>query len=193
LTWALILLALGCHRVPGNYPGSNREGPRYSALFTGDGFQLRAVSPLRLDRVRKEMEQLKSQGFSPHDPQIIESVARRRRVPPALLADRSGVSYYRFSARLDPGVGLQLAPGALKLRIKTPGGIRTVHDQGYLLVDHSFPGGCRPPGRSTLSLPSPAAKAVARSVDFLVRLPVRGEIVELDLDPRRCRFENRAP
>jgi len=182
----------GCHRVPGNYPISDQGIVRMAARFEGDGYQIIAGTPLRLDRVQAELDHLKNQGFSPRDPQIVKSVARRRKVPPALLLDRSGSAYYRFSASLDPGVGLDLAQGALMLTIKTSRGTSVVHDQGYLLEDRRLPGGCHPSTQPTLALRAAEDSASGSTVDFLVRLPIQGEIVDLAIDPRRCETRNPA-
>lgn len=176
----------GCTHVAGNFPPASLRPDCVKARFIGDGFQLLAGTSLRLDRVEAELDQLRSQGFSRRDPQIIKSVARRKHVPVALLADRSGHGYYRFTACLDPGTSLSLTPGALKVTVKTKGGTTVAHDLGYLLEDHRLPGGCRPPLRSTLAFESTEADSPA-AMEFLVRLPVRGEIVALEVDPRRSR------
>jgi hypothetical protein len=188
----LALFAGGCAYVAGNYPLSNLRPIRATARFSGEGFQLLAGSSLQLERAEAELGQLKSQGFSRRDPQIIRSVARRRNVPPALLADRSGSAYYRFTARLDPGIGLTLAPGALEVTVKTRRGTTVVHDQGYLLEDRRIPEGCRSPSHSTLAFGS-SEKGTQVAVDFLVRLPVRGEIVELAIVPRLCGILRKDP
>jgi len=188
----MALFAGGCAHVPGNYPLSNLRPVRATALFSGEGFQLLAGSSLQLERVEAELDQLRSQGFSRRDPQIIRSVARRRNVPPALLADRSGSAYYRFTARLDPGIGLTLAPGALEVTVKTRGGTTVVHDQGYLLEDRRIPEGCRPPSHSILAFGS-SENGTSVAVDFLVRLPVRGKIVELAIVPRLCGILRKDP
>lgn len=106
-------------------------------------------------------------------------------MPPALLADQSGCAYYRFTACLDPGTTVTLTPGALVVTVETRGKDLVVHDQGYLLEDRTIPGGCRPPAGSQLALGTPE-EAVPVACDFLVRLPVRGKIVGLDLVPLRC-------
>lgn len=188
----IALFAGGCVHVAGNYPLSSLRPVRATARFSGEGFQLLAGSRLRLEQVDDELGQLKSQGFSRRDPQIIKSVARRRNVPPALLADRSGSAYYRFTARLDPGVGLTLAPGALEVTVKTAGGTTVVHDQGYLLEDRRISEGCRPPASFILAFGSPE-KGVGVTAKFLVRLPVRGEIVDLAIVPRRCGVVRKDP
>lgn len=182
----------GCVRVAGNYPLTNVRPFRATALFMGEGFQLLAGSRLRLDRAEAELGQLKSQGFSRRDPQIIKSVARRRNIPAALLAGRSGSSYYRFTARLDPGIGLTLAPGALKVTVKTAGGTTVVHDQGFLLEDRRLAEGCRPPAGCILAFGSPE-KGAKVAAEFLVRLPVRGKIVDLAIVPRRCGVVRKDP
>ncbi|MEN8006017.1 MAG: hypothetical protein ABFS42_03340 [Candidatus Krumholzibacteriota bacterium] len=158
-----------------------------NARFSGEGFQLSAGSSLRLDLVEAELGQLKSQGFSRRDPQIIKSVARRKHVPVLLLADRSGNGYYRFTARLDPGTSLSLDPGALKVTVMTRGRTTVVQDRGYLLEDRRIPDGCRPPLNSTLTLGLSETGNPTESA-FLVRLPVRGEIVDLEVVPDRCRI-----
>lgn len=185
LVVTLAISAGGCTHVAGNYPLANLRPVCAQAQFSGKGFQLLAGSRLLLERVEAELDQLKSQGFSPRDPQVIKSLARRRHVPPVLLADRSGNGYYRFTARIDAGICLTLAPGALEVTVMTAGGTTTVHDQGYLLVDRRIPEGCRPPPRSILALGS-QEKGAPVEVDFLVRLPVRGEIVGLAIVPHRC-------
>jgi hypothetical protein len=181
----MAISAGGCSHVAGNYPLANLRPVCDQARFSGEGFQLLAGSRLLLERVEAELDQLKSQGFSRRDPQIIKSVARRRHVPPVLLADRSGNGYYRFTAHLESGIFLTLEPGALEVTVMTTGGSTVVHDQGYLLVDRRLPEGCRPPPRSILALGS-HKKGAPVEVDFLVRLPVRGEIVSLAIVPHRC-------
>ena len=192
MLWPAVSLAVtiaisagGCSHVAGNYPLANLRPVCTQARFSGEGFHLLAGSRLLLERVEAELDQLKSQGFSRRDPQIIKSVARRKHVPPALLADRSGNGYYRFTARLDAGICLTLAPGALEVTVMTAGGTTVVHDQGYLLVDRRIPEGCRPPPHTTLAVGS-QEKGTPVEVDFLVRLPVRGEIVGLAIVPHLC-------
>ncbi len=194
IRWPVVLLSAtlflgvgGCTHVPGNYPAVYSRPICAKASFNGEGFQLSAGSSLRLDLVEAELGQLKSQGFSRRDPQIIKSVARRRHVPPALLADRSGNGYYRFTARLDPGIRLSLVPGALEVTVVTREGTAVVRDQGYLLEDRRIPEGCRPPSHSTLAF-GPPEDGTPAEMDFLVRLPVRGEIVGLVIVPDRCRI-----
>ncbi len=185
LATTLALFVSGCTHVAGNYPHPYVRPVCTKARFSGEGFQLLAGSRLRLDLVEAELGQLKSQGFSRRDPQIIKSVARRKHVPASLLADRSGNGYYRFTAHLDPGICLSLAPGALEVTVMTRGGTTVVHDQGYLLEDRRIPEGCRPPSRSTLAFEPPDDGAPIE-MDFLVRLPVRGEIVDLVIVPGLC-------
>ncbi|MCK9994705.1 MAG: hypothetical protein KAH56_00325 [Candidatus Krumholzibacteria bacterium] len=192
LHWSALFLATtlamfmsGCTHVAGNYPRPHVRPVCANARFSGEGFQLLAGSRLRLDLVEAELGQLKSQGFSRRDPQIIKSVARRKHVPASLLADRSGNGYYRFTARLDPGTFLSLAPGSLEVTVMTKGGTTVVHDQGYLLEDRRIPEGCRPPSQSTLAL-GPPGNGIPTEMDFLVRLPVRGEIVDLVIVPGLC-------
>ena len=183
---ALILAAVGCSTVPGNYPPAKSTSHRCTAILTGAGFRLEAGPRIRVEKVEAELGHLRSQGFSRHDPQIIGSVARRSEVPPGILADRSGTAYYRMTARLDPGVTLTLAPGALEMTVETETGASLICDQGYLLEDRRRPEGCRLPSGGTLVLagPEPAADHTAH---FLARLPVRGEILEIDLVPGRFR------
>ena len=185
LTMTIILFIGGCTHVAGNYPSVHLRPVCTNARFIGEGFQLLAGSSLRLDLVEAELGQLRSQGFSRRDPQIIRSVARRKHVPVALLADRSGNGYYRFTARLDPGTRLSLEPGALKVTVITREGTAVVQDQGYLLEDRHIPGGCRPPSNSTLAF-GPPEDGTPVEMDFLVRLPVHGEIVDLVIVPGRC-------
>ena len=192
MVMTIALFAGGCVRVAGNYPLANVRPFRATARFSGEGFQLLAGSRLRLEQVDDELGQLKSQGFSRRDPQIIKSVARRRNVPPVLLADRSGSAYYRFTACLDPGTCLTLAPGALEVTVKTTGGITIVHDQGYLLEDRRISEGCRPPASSILAFGSPEKEAGV-TAEFLVRLPVPGEIVELAIVPHLCGVVRKDP
>jgi hypothetical protein len=109
-----------------------------------------------------------------------------------LLTERSGNSYYRFTACLEPGTGLTLAPGALEVTVKTAGGTTIVHDRGYLLEDRRISEGCRPPASSILAFGSPEKEA-AVSAEFLVRLPARGEIVELAIVPHRCGVVRKDP
>jgi len=186
LATALILVLGGCTHVAGNYPQVHLRPVCTKARFDGEGFQLLAGTGLRLDLVEAELSQLKSQGFSRRNPQIIKSVARRKHVPPALLADRSGNGYYRFTACLDSGTTLSLDPGALEVTVITKGGITVVQDQGYLLEDRRLPEGCRPPSQATLVF-EPSGVGASAEMDFLVRLPVRGEIVDLVIVPGRCR------
>jgi len=188
----MILSAAGCAPVAGNYPLPSLRPVAVSALFRGEGFQLMAGSRLQLERAESELGQLKSQGFSRHDPQIIKSLARRKNIPVALLADRSGNAYYRFTAHLDPGVGLTLKPGALELTVRTRRGTMIIEDRGYLLEDRRMPGGCRPPQGSILVVGSPEMETRA-AVNFLVRLPVRGEIVNLNLVLHRCGIVRQVP
>ncbi len=192
MLWSAVFLATttamvmcGCTHVAGNYPPPHVRPVCAKARFSGKGFQLVAGSRLRLDLVEAELGQLQSQGFSRRDPQIIKSVARRKHVPASLLADRSGNGYYRFTAHLDPGICLSLAPGALEVTVMTKGGTTVVHDQGYLLEDRRIPEGCRPPPRSKLAF-GPPGNGIPTEMDFLVRLPVRGEIVDLVIVPRLC-------
>jgi hypothetical protein len=188
----LVLIAGGCARVAGNYPPAEQLMARVSARLKGEGFQLLAGPRLGLDRVDAELGQLKSQGFSRRDPQIIKSVARRRNVPPALLTDRSGCAYYRFTAHLEAGTNLTLAPGALEVTLKTGDHTIVVHDQGYLVEDRSHPGGCRPPSHFTLSFGGPQNSGSIVE-GFLVRLPVRGKIVGLALVPHLGDVVRRTP
>jgi len=181
----LVMLSSGCTPVPGNYPPTTIRPTHFEAMFNGEGFQLQAGSRLPVEQVEAELGQLKSQGFSRRDPQIIKSVARRNNIPPALLTDRSGCAYYRFTACLDPGTTVTLTPGALVVTVETKGQNLVVLDQGYLLEDRRLPGGCRPPTGSQLALGIPV-EGVPVAYDFLVRLPVRGKIVALDLEPLRC-------
>jgi len=190
LATTVVLFMGGCSFVAGNYPNPQVRPVGTKAWFRGEGFQLLAGSRLRLDLVEAELDQLKSQGFSRRDPQIIKSVARRKRVPVALLADRSGNGYYRFTARLDPGICLSLDPGALEVTVITKEGTTVVLDRGYLLEDPRIPEGCRPPSRSTLAF-GPPEDGIPSEMDFLVRLPVRGEIVDLVIVPRRCSIERK--
>ncbi len=182
LIMTLVLAAGGCARVAGNYPPAEQLMARVSARLKGEGFQLLAGPRLRLDRVDAELGQLKSQGFSRRDPQIIKRVAWRRNIPPALLTDRSGCAYYRFTAQLDAGTNLTLAPGDLEVTLKTGDHTIVVRDQGYLVEDRSHPGGCRPPSHSTLAFGGPQDTGPVVQ-NFLVRLPVRGKIVGLVLVP----------
>jgi hypothetical protein len=178
----MFLAAAGCSHVSGNYPPLWRPTNDFTARLAGEGFLLLAGSRLGLDRVEAELGQLRSQGFSRRDPQIIKSVARRRNVPAALVADRTGCSYYRFTAQLGSGTHLTLAPGSLEITVETGSGTVVVRDQGFLLVDPRHPGGCRPPSQTALAFgASNNGEPVAE--EFLVRLPVRGEIVGLSLVP----------
>ncbi len=187
LATAIAIFLVGCTHVAGNYPLVDTRPVCSKARFSGEGFQLLAGSRLRLDLFEAELDQLKSQGFSRRDPQIIESVARRKHIPVSLLADRSGNGYYRFTARLDPGICLSLDPGALEVTVKTKGVTTVVNDSGYLLEDRGIPDGCRPPSHSTLAF-GPSADGTPTDLDFLVRLPVRGEIVDVVIVPGRCRI-----
>jgi hypothetical protein len=181
----LILVFNGCARITGNYPPARRKATCISARYLGEGFQLLAGSRLPIEQVEAELGQLQSQGFSRHDPQIIRSVAKRKEVPPGLLADRSGDAYYRFTAYVNPGITLALSPGALEVTLKTNGRTTQIRDCGFLLEDGSAPGGCRPPSQGILDLPAVVADKPVK-MDFLVRLPVRGEIVGLNLIPLGC-------
>jgi hypothetical protein len=181
----LVMISSGCARISGNYPSTVFRPTPVAALFNGEGFQLQAGSRLPIEQAEAELGQLKNQGFSRRDPQIIKSVAKRKNIPPALLTDRSGSNYYRFTACLEPGTTLTLTPGALVVTVETKGQDLVVHDQGYLLEDRRLPGGCRPPAGSHLALGTPE-KEVPVACDFLVRLPVCGRIVGLDLVPLRC-------
>jgi hypothetical protein len=182
LAMTLVLTTAGCTRISGNYPPSEPLMACVTARLIGEGFQLLAGPRLGLDQVEAELGQLKSQGFSRCDPQIIKSVARRRNVPPALLTDRSGCAYYRFTAHLDGGTNLTLAPGALEVTLNTGDRTVVVQDQGYLVEDRSHPGGCRPPSHFTLAFGELRDSGPVVQ-NFLVRLPVRGKIVGLVLVP----------
>lgn len=186
----MAVLAGGCARVAGNYPAFNSKPAGVTARCTGEGFKLMAGSRLRLEAVEDELDFIKNQGFSRYDPQIIRSVTRRKRIPAALLTDQSGSAYYRFTARLDPGVALTLAPGALELTIETGEGTFLVRDHGFLLEDRRLPGGCRPPSSSTLLLGS-GGQPSEMITKFLVRAPVKGKIVALAVLPARCQVEIR--
>lgn len=179
----IIQTAGGCSHVSGNYPPLGRSSTHFTARLAGEGFLLLAGSRLGLDKVADELGHLRSQGFSPRDPQVIKSVARRRKVPPALVADRSGFAYYRFTAHLDSGAHLTLAPGSLEITVDTDRGTVVVRDQGFLLEDRRIPGGCQPPSRATLAIGTPDNRE-PMAKNFLVRLPVRGEIVGLALVPQ---------
>ena len=181
----LVLFSCGCTHIPGNYPPTFSKSVHFAALFNGEGFEVQAGSRLPIEQVEAELSQLKNQGFSRRDPQIINSVAKRKKVPPALLTDQSGCAYYRFTVCLEPGTRVTLTPGALVVTVETGGKDLVVHDLGYLLEDRSIPGGCRPPAGSQLALGTPEEE-VPVACDFLVRLPVRGKIVGLDLVPLRC-------
>ncbi len=178
----MIPIISGCTYVAGNYPQLPGNTAPVTARCSGPGFQLLAGSRLPLDQAEAELAQLKSQGFSRRDSQIIKSLARRKNIPPALLADRSGCAYYRITARLDAGTNLTLVPGSLEVTLDTRGGFLVVRDQGYLLEDRRAPGGCRPPAQAALALGASEIGNPA-SEDFLVRLPVGGEIVRLALVP----------
>lgn len=186
LILVMIILLAACGPVAGNYPPISGTVNRCNAKLERPGFQLLAGSRLPIEKVEAELGNLRNQGFSRHDPQIIKSVARRNDVPPGLLADRSGCAYYRMTVHLDPGVEINLDPGALKITVATRTGTMILCDQGYLLEDRRHPGGCRVPAGSTLVLGS-CASGQDRATEFLVRLPVRGKIVGLDLDPHRFR------
>lgn len=182
----------GCTHVAGNYPAVRITAGRGAAKLNGSGFQLIADSRLKVEKVEAELGNLRSQGFSRHDPQIIRSVARRSDIPPGLLADRSGCSYYRLTARMKPGVGLTLAPGALEITLETENGAKTVCDQGYLVEDRRVTGGCRQPPNTTLAL-GPSVSRNQPVMNFLVRLPLRGKIVSLSLVPGRFQLTERPP
>jgi hypothetical protein len=181
----LTIIPVGCGPVAGNYPPDRWARKHFSAKFEGPGFQMQAGSRVPVEKVEAELGSLRDQGYSRHDPQIIKSVARRSNVPPGLLADRSGCAYYRMTVQLKPGVGINLDPGALEMTVATATGTMVIYDQGYLLEDRRRPEGCREPSGS-LVLGSPAALH-DQITEFLVRLPVRGEIVSLDLVPTRFR------
>lgn len=184
LILALFLVTQGCTHIAGNYPPLPGQMTRIEARFHGGDFQLLAGTRLPLEQAEAELAQLKSQGFSRRDPQIIKSVARRKNIPAALLADQSGCAYYRFTARLNRGADLTLAPGALEVTVATKQGLRVVTDQGYLLEDRRAPGGCRLPDQDTLAF-CRTNETDPASATFLVRLPVRGKIVGLALTPHR--------
>ena len=180
----LTVFGAGCGPVAGNYPPSRLASTSFTASFEGSGYRLLAGPRLRLDKVRADLAGLGDQGYSRYDPQIIKSVARRNEVPPALVADRSGSAYYRVRVLMDPGVALTLESGALELTVATEDGVVVLHDQGFLLEDRRLPEGCRKPAGPTLALGSPASgrNQVGK---ILVRLPVRGDIVALDIVPDR--------
>ena len=81
-----------------------------------------------------------------------------------------------------PGSISNLAPGSLEITVDTEGGTVVVRDQGFLLEDRRLPGGCRSPSRTTLAIGAPESREPVAE-NFLVRLPVRGEIVGLAFVP----------
>lgn len=182
LILTLILVTQGCTHIAANYPPLPGRTTRIGAQFNGGDYQLLAGTRLPLEQAEAELSQLKSQGFSRRDPQIIKSVARRKNIPPALLSDSSGCAYYRFTVRLNRGADLALAPGALEVTVDTRQGLVVVRDQGYLLEDRHIPGGCRMPDQETLAF-CRSGEMDPASGTFLVRLPVRGKIVGLTLTP----------
>lgn len=188
----IILAVQGCTHIAGNYPRLPGQMTRVTAQLNGGDFQLLAGTRLPLEQAEAELYHLKSQGFSRRDPQIIKNVARRKNIPPALLNDRSGCAYYRFTARLNRGADLTLPPGALEVTLETKQGLLVVNDQGYLLEDRHVPGGCRLPDQDTLAF-CRSKVTDPSSENFLVRLPVRGKIVGLALTPERDSFAQSPP
>jgi hypothetical protein len=179
---ALTALLAGCTSVPGNYPSTDSFDRASSIRLVEDGFQLIAGSRLELDRIQADLGLLRSQGFSPHDPQILRSVAHREKVPLSLLGDGSNTEYYRVRFRVHPGTRLQIRPGAITLTLKTDTGLTTVKDLGYLVEDHRIPGGCLPPSDTGLELNGGRSE-----VSVLVRAGLRGKIVGLTIDPHLTR------
>ena len=183
--WGCLIPALaGCTTVPGNYPGPESFESDNSLRVVEDGFQMVVGRRLELDRIRADLGLLRSQGFSPHDPQILRSVARREKVPLALLGDGSNVEYYRVRFRVQPANRLAIHPGAIALTLETDRGRATVRDMGYLVEDRDHPGGCRPVPDSGLELSGGRAE-----VSVLVRAGLKGKIVGLTLDPHLTRVE----
>lgn len=182
--WLPVCLAAGCASVAGNYPAPPTASPGSFIRLAGDGYQALAGQRLELDRIRADLGLLRSQGFSPRDPRILDSVARRERVPVSLLGDGSNVEYYRVSFRVAPGRALTLKPGAVKLILKTKSGRATVRDLGYLIEDPRHRGGCRPVPESGLAIEGSPAE-----VRVLVRAGLRGEIVGLTLEPHLVTIE----
>jgi hypothetical protein len=176
--WLLLNPAAGCAPVAGNYP-ELPGGPWAPAVrLAGDGFLVQAGSRLELDRIRADLGLLRAQGFSPRDPGILDSVARRERVPVSLLGDGSAVEYYRVRFRVAPGRALHLKPGAVKLTLQTRDGRKTVRDLGYLIEDPRHRGGCRPVPAAGLEIEGSRSE-----LRVLVRAGLRGEIVGLTLEP----------
>lgn len=181
---ALAALLAGCTTVSGNYPSTDSFHEEASVRLKEDGFQIVAGSRLELDRIQADLGLLRSQGFSPRDPQILRSVAHREKVPLSLLGDGSKAEYYRVRFRVHPGTRLQVSPGALSLTLKTAGGLTTVRDLGYLVEDRRTPGGCLPSSDTGLEL-----KGGRSEISVLVRAGLRGKIVGLTIDPHLTRVQ----
>jgi len=174
----------GCTTVAGNYPTSESYFSESSVRVVQNGFQIVAGPRLELDRIRANLGLLRSQGFSPHDPQILRSVARREKVPLSLLGNGSDAEYYRVRIRVHPGIRLQVHLGAIALTLKTDQGLTTVQDLGYLIEDRRARGGCRPVPDSGLELVGGRSE-----ISILVRAGLRGKIVGINLSPHLIRVE----
>jgi hypothetical protein len=180
----LASLLAGCTTVSGNYPSTDSFETASSILLVEDGFQVVAGSRLELDRIRADLGLLRSQGFSPHDPQILRSVAHREKVPLSLLGDGSNTEYYRVRFRVHPGTRLQIRPGAIALTLKTDTGLTTVKDLGYLVENPRAPGGCLPISDTGLILNGGRSE-----FSVLVRAGLRGKIVGLTIDPHLTKVQ----
>lgn len=181
---AFTALLAGCTTVSGNYPSTEPYDTDAYICLIEDGFQVVAGPRLELDRIQADLGLLRSQGFSPHDPQILRSVAHREKVPISLLGDGSNAEYYRVRFRVHPGTQLRVRPGAITLTLKTDRGLTTVTDLGYLVEDRRIPGGCLPPSDTGLELIGGRSE-----ISVLVRAGLRGKIVGLTIDPHLTRVQ----
>jgi len=183
-SWLILFLA-GCGQVAGNYPAgrtSRIEGPQCAS----EGFRVTAGSRIDLERIQADLGRLRRQGFSGFDPQIQASVARRERIPPAILLDRSGVSYHRLRVTLAPEVSVDFQPGALRLHIACGDSVHWTVDEGLLVNDSSSPGGCRDGRIQPVTVESRCnGQRVQHRQSLLLRVRAPGRIVALELDPDR--------
>lgn len=179
-------LLAGCTHVSANYPSEAAFESESSVCLVENGFRVVAGSRLELDRIQADLGLLRSQGFSPHDPQILRSVAHREKVPLSLLGDGSNIEYYRVKFRVHPGTQVRVRPGAIALTLETDQGLTTVKDQGYLVENRRAPGGCLPPSDAGLRLQGGRSE-----FSILVRAGLRGKIVGLSLDPHLMQVDSR--
>jgi len=185
---AALAVSCGCRRIPGNYPDPRRGIHRICARFQGTGYVLTGHTRVPLDRFQQELGNLKGQGFSPYDPGIQRSVARRLKIPTGLLNLEPGREYYRISVRVDPGWRLVLHPGAILLTLKTSAGVRTIRGTDCLLEDSGQESGLASIASTSLEFHH-GPNSVSRSWRLLVPSRIKGKILAVEVDPVRIRNE----